>query len=241
MREIPTEEKRGLIFAVLDGSSVPDIDAHLGAELAEEIEGFNWAGLRMVSQETLSFRANWKQAVDSFGENYHVPYLHPTTIFPMTLASSMCLDYFGPHVRLVFGMEAIAEIRQEPERWAAADIGRHLFPVYNIFPNMSLTVTEGALAAFQTVPGRTPGECRVVYTKMIDPALPPEHLAAVSAYMDFNWNEVVKAQDLPIIEGVWRSLSGGLCDEVIFGSNEAPLQVFHRDFDRLVDPAPAAH
>ena len=35
------------------------------------------------------------------------------------------------------------------------------------------------------------------------------------------------------IEAVWRSMESGACTEVIFGTNEAPLQHFHREYDRL--------
>lgn len=231
---IPVQEKYGLIFAVLRGTETPDIDRFLGAELAKELETYGWESMRLAAQETVRFRANWKLAVDSFGENYHVPYLHPTTIFPLTLAPSMAIDYFDSHVRFVFGMDGISELRDHPEQWGSAEVGRHLFPVYNVFPNLSLTVAGGALAAFQIFPGRALGECDVVYTKLLDPKLDPETRAIVEGFMDYNWNDVVKAQDLPIIEGVWRSLETGSCTEIIFGRNEAPVQHFHNAFDRAV-------
>jgi phenylpropionate dioxygenase-like ring-hydroxylating dioxygenase large terminal subunit len=234
--QIPAREQAGLIFATIDGTEAPDVEDLLSRELANEIGGYQWDSMEMVSQETLPLRANWKQAVDSFGENYHVPFLHPTTIYPHTLPHTQVLDYFHQHVRMMFGMEGMREIRNQPDRWADAEVGPHLFPVYYLFPNLVLTIpTAGVLAAFQNFPGHNPGECTIVHTKLVDPALPPEQRAVVEAFVDFNWNDVVKPQDVPVIEAVWRSMESGACTAVIFGANEAPLQHFHREYDRLLD------
>ena len=237
LKPISAEEKYGMIFAVLRGVEAPDIDSFLGADLAAELSAYNWDAMHMVTQETVRFRSNWKLAVDSFGENYHVPYLHPTTLFPQTLAPSMAIDYFGDHVRFVFGMESISEIRDHPELWADAIVGRHLFIAYNLFPNVSLSTVPGALGAFHTLPGRTPGECELVYTYLADPNLDPDFRTMVDTFLDYNWNQVVKPQDLPIIEGIWRSMESGSCSEVYFGRNEAPVQHFHAGWDRAMAEA----
>jgi phenylpropionate dioxygenase-like ring-hydroxylating dioxygenase large terminal subunit len=77
--EFPSEEKYGMIFGILQPSSVGgaqlDIEAFLG-EGAAHIAGWHLERNKFVGERPLETKANWKLALDTFTENYHFHVLH---------------------------------------------------------------------------------------------------------------------------------------------------------------------
>lgn len=230
-------ERIGMIFVVIDADVAVNIDAFLGEELLAQFDSLNTKKFIAAEPNTITLQTNWKLSVDTFGENYHFPYVHTDTLLPIVKGNTMTTDYYGPHLREVFGLKNIDEIAEDRTRWGDAVFGVHMYPIYIIFPNVVVAAADGAMQLFVTYPGRTPGECDVVHMKGFDPDLPEDQRAGLEFFFDYNWNNVVQVQDFPIAEKIYRSLIVGSRPTMTFGTIEGPLHHLHKHYDKALSEA----
>ncbi len=99
--EVPVAEQFGLVLAVADPAAGPfDVaDALHGAEV--EIADFGIGAYRHVESRQHEWAMNWKLAMDTFTEPYHIPWLHKDSIAPYYLFDRWIHDAFGPHQRFI--------------------------------------------------------------------------------------------------------------------------------------------
>jgi choline monooxygenase len=108
--ELPSEERHGLIWAVLRPNTGIDVSAHLGdvdAQLAE----LGMGGMHYVNALPYEpITANWKCVAEGVVESLHVPFVHRATFnvdpgtqgerFSASTAIDLAIyDRFGPHLR----------------------------------------------------------------------------------------------------------------------------------------------
>src|SRR5208337_1501755 len=90
--ELPLAEEIGFIVVHPQPGAELDFDAFMGPMKAH-LAGYHFENLRLVKEYRAPARINWKHAVDGGVEGYHVPYLHPDTVGPMTLKQFLNLDF----------------------------------------------------------------------------------------------------------------------------------------------------
>lgn len=232
LTEVPVAERYGLVFACTDPEGEFEIEEHL-AGLGPQFEAFGWANWEFAGEKTVFTRTNWKLAVDSYCELYHVPYLHGQSL-PGFFGDVHELDFYGPHVRLTIPGPAIRGLEDRPEdEWSSAIFGQHIFFVYVVFPN-TLIVQVGPGTSIHQVLPQTQSLTKVTDYRVIDNTVDPAVKEFAAQLLEFNFG-VVEREDYPTAEGAWTSLSSGSRTELIFGRNEAALHHLHAQYDKWSD------
>ena len=108
-------------------------------------------------------RINWKFAIDTFLEGYHIPHLHRKTIAPYFIGNVGVFEsggLNGRHVRAE-DLDRLAARVPEDER----DYLRHVVSIYQLFPNALLIWQLDHIEIWRAFPGRDdPSRCEVEMT-----------------------------------------------------------------------------
>ncbi|MDX2237215.1 MAG: aromatic ring-hydroxylating dioxygenase subunit alpha [Hyphomonadaceae bacterium] len=240
--EYPCDERHGLVFVVATPGAKLDVDAHLGA-FGDVLAAMDLSKCARVKSGELPVAANWKYALDTYGEGYHFATLHPQTISPNTRNDVVIYDQFDPHHRVGFAERALESMLDAPESdW---DIRNEPSGIHYLFPNTILfagSITPGKmyLTTFRHFPGETPGETithKTVYA--YGGVRSPEHRAEVEAAYD-GVAHVVRTEDYVVAAEGWRNLTLlDPDDTVVYGRQEIALQNTHRAIARAIGvPSP---
>ncbi|MGL6042731.1 MAG: aromatic ring-hydroxylating oxygenase subunit alpha [Sandaracinobacteroides sp.] len=131
---LSAREWAGLIFVQLEGEM--DLEAHLG-DFAPVLALIELHSAEPVKRGHMDCAANWKYALDTYGEGYHFASLHPNNIGITHLSDVGVFDAYGRHHRIGFPTKAMAELADTPsEEWPASDYGG----VHFLFPNTVIFV-----------------------------------------------------------------------------------------------------
>lgn len=226
LRELPCQERAGMIFVCLTPNAPIDVDSYFKGFLAdfEALDFDKWAylGSRVIEG------ANWKIAFDGYLEGYHFASLHPETIYPRTPSNCMHYEGFGPNIRIGFPQRRIAEaLRPIPrEEWGTQENNGFDF-VRIFFPNVSVFIAPEITQIAQLFPGPTPDKNRTVlnYLRREAPR-DDEDRASLEGMMTF-FRDVTYNEDYLIGLEIQKGLESGAHDEIVFGRNERGNQYFH--------------
>jgi len=235
LRPLPAAEHDGLIWVVPDPDAPPAIDiaAHLGAELDAELASFGLAGYHHYETRLITRAMNWKLAIDTFLEPYHLAVLHRQTVAPLFQANLCLFDAFGPHLREVLPRRSLDALAAQPEeQW---DLIAHNTLVYVLFPNTVFVVQVDHVETWRVfpVPGR-PGECAMhldFYAP--DPIDTDSARGHWARNMDLTIRTVC-AEDFPACEGMQFGFDAGARSEVVYGCNEPALAHYQRSVRAVV-------
>ena len=226
LKQLPCEERAGMIFVGLTPETKLDLDGFYQGFLEdfEALDFANWAymGSRVIEG------ANWKIAFDGYLEGYHFASLHPETIFPRTPSNCAHYEGFGPNIRIGFPQRRISEaLRPLPrEQWGAQENNGFDF-VRIFFPNVSAFIAPEITQIAQLFPGPTPGENRTVLNYLRRTPIADEaDREAVESYMNF-FRDVTYQEDYVIGLEIQKGLESGAHENLVFGRNERGNQYFH--------------
>lgn len=224
---VAVEERHGLLFVQLDGTM--DLDAHLGA-MAPVLALMALADAEPVRHGAIPCAANWKYALDTYGEGYHFASLHPRNIGITHLSDVAVFDAFGRHHRIAFPTKAMGTLADTPRAdWPAMDYNA----VHFVFPNS--VIFMGSVE-----PGKTFVQLFRLFPQAVDrmtcrfSVYAPggvrneAHRAETEAGYTLT-EEVVRTEDYAQAEASFASLReapDGFA--VMLGANEIALQRFHR-------------
>ena len=239
LRELPCEERNGLILGVLTPGAPIDVDAFFAGMLADlDAVGFaDWAflGRRVIHG------ANWKIAFDGYMEGYHFQQLHPETIFPRTPSNVTHYEAFGPHLRIGFPQTDIGEKLGSVPRsdWGLRENQGYDF-VRILFPNVSIFLAPEITQVAQLFPGPTPDKNRTVLTFLRREA-PRDADDAASIETTMDWlRDVVRDEDYAIGARVQQGVESGAHESIVLGQNERGNQYFHEWVDWYLADDPSA-
>lgn len=226
---LPAAEKHGMIF-VLPRPVQPgeagaiDIDATLGA-MAADMEALRLDTYPMFSADRVTPSINWKFAIDTFLEGYHIPHLHRRTIAPYFIGNSSTFDGAGFNGRMCLAKTSIEGVRALPE--AERNYRPHIVVVYQLFPNTLIIWQRDHIEAWRAFPDRDdPGRCEVEMT-----IYKPAESTESDSYWEKNRDIAIRTvmeEDFPLGERMQIGFESGATDEVIYGRNEPSLVHFHR-------------
>lgn len=222
---LPAVERYGMIWIGTRPGINLDIDRSL-AGLGDELASYDLESYHHYETRTLTREMNWKLAVDTFCETYHLRYLHHDTISELFYNNRATFDAFGRNHRLVAARRTIDELRGQSE--AEWDVYAHTAIVYVLFPNTVFIYQRDHIESWHIFPGERPDCCSMYVSLYI-----PEKVTSDSAkrHWDNNFNllmATVELQDFPTCEGMQRGFLAGAQDSILFGRNEPALQHFHR-------------
>lgn len=233
--ELPSEERHGFVWVVLQRDLPIDVAAHLG-ELDDEIGDLGCDRMHYYpSHDEVRIAANWKSVCEGLLEGIHVPFVHVET-FNLDLAGVPNLgpdtadlayfDGFGPHVRwgpVAFDRERASAISLRPEEeWRPE---RTIGNVWLISPGLLLSNEYYGLIYATLTPGSHPNESFFRYGWLSPVTDAPKGLPSPEQMADRARRAVL--EDIPVWEGCGRGLSRGQHGHELIGRNEKGLQLFH--------------
>lgn len=234
---VPAAERYGMIFVRARPGGAPiDVDAFLG-DFAPVARMLDLGSLQCVSRSTLDTRTNWKFALDTFCEVYHVPCVHRDTLSRNLYPNVAVFDHYGLHHRYAgAGRDMAACIGKPESEWPT--IGYQA--VHYIFPNTTFAFTHSldrktpVVGMSQIFPGASVDQTRTLfstYRRSDSAAVSDEQVAA----MHEEFIHIVSAEDYRIAEAAWQNylnVPPGTC--WTFGRAESLLQHYHRDIDNVL-------
>jgi len=233
---LPIAEEIGFIVVHPQPGAHLDFDEFMGPMKAH-LAGYHFENLRLVKEYRAPARINWKHAVDGGVEGYHVPYLHPDTVGPMTLPQFLHID-MGLHHSLVSVGPDIVKLRDMPEsEWPEYCN----FSVSNaIFPNT--VVGAGELMAFfqRSDPKNEPGECDYIIRFYGWDRQAPEAILARDEQIAQLLMRVGLDEDMKIQSTSQVMMEAGAVPSIIFGKREQNVLRMHKNYDRLIGHDAAA-
>ena len=152
-------------------------------------------------------KMNWKLAVDTFGETYHLQHLHPDTVSPLFHSNRCTFAAFGPNHRMLAARRSFDELRGMPEHeW---DVFDHTVVICVLFPNTVFTFQRDHVETWHFFPGDSVDET-VMYVSLYIPE--PVDNPKAKQHWDNNFNllmATVEMQDFPTCEGMQRGFASG--------------------------------
>jgi Rieske 2Fe-2S family protein len=229
LRELPSQVRHGMIWAVLDpGASAPDIAAFLGP-LDRDLAAIDLGSHRLYRQHAIKRAANWKLIVEAFLEIYHLTRLHAGTIGPFFPDAVSVSDAVGPHIRFLAARERTVDIRSlPPERWSPQ---HHGTLVHFVMPGSLFIYHPDYISHLGLFPS-APDETLFVHS-MLTPEVPADEKTEAHWARSFELIDggVFNGEDLPTCEQIQRGLRSGANDRLIVGRLEQNLQRFHASLD----------
>ena len=226
---LPAVERHGMLFArpkPLQPGESPDLDIDtglgpLGADLAAlELETYP-----IFSVDRVAPRINWKFAIDTFLEGYHIPHLHRKTIAPYFIGNCGTFDGAGLHGRMCVARTSIDAVRSLPE--GERNYRQHVISVYQLFPNTILIWQVDHIEIWRAFPGRDdPSHCDIELS-----LYKPADSDRPDSYWEKNRDIAIRTvmeEDFPLGERMQIGFEAGVTEEVIYGRNEPSLVHFHR-------------
>ena len=195
----------------------------------KDVCGLYWGHVLRPHYETrvLQRRINWKVAVDTFLELYHLNVLHPRTVGPILYTNLATFDAFGRNLRMIGARRTIGELRQTPERdW---DLIRYSTVICVLFPNTVFIMQGDHVETWHMFPAGNGVDETLMYASLYTPE--PALTDSARRHWDRNMDSLmatVEKEDFPLSEGMQRGFYSGAQQEVIFGRNEPSLQHFHK-------------
>jgi len=225
---LPAGEKHGTMFVratpVGAGESPDiDVDAVLG-RFAPDFAALRPETYPIHSVDRVKPRINWKFAVDTFLEGYHIPHLHRKTIGPYFIGNCGTFDGAGPHGRMCVARTSIDAVRVLPE--GERNFTPHVIAIYQLFPNTIIVWQVDHIEIWRTFPDRDdPSRCEIEFA-----LYKPAGSDRPDAYWEKNRDIAIRTvmdEDFPLGERMQIGFESGATDEVIYGRNEPSLVHFH--------------
>ncbi|TZG26038.1 aromatic ring-hydroxylating oxygenase subunit alpha [Sphingomonas montanisoli] len=234
--ELQCVETIGFIL-VNPNPAAPPIDAdEFFGPMKDHLAGYHYENLHLVSEFKTVARINWKHAVDGGVEGYHVPYLHPETVGPMTLPQFLHLDW-GLHHTLVTTGPDIVKLKDIPEEeWPE----HPYFSCSNsVFPN-SVVIAGEAVGIFQrSDPADEPGKCNYIFRVYGWGKNPTPAQEAKDKYIADMLFKVAMDEDMKVQSNSQIMMENGAVPSIILGRREQNVLRMHKNYDRLIGHDPA--
>jgi phenylpropionate dioxygenase-like ring-hydroxylating dioxygenase large terminal subunit len=225
---LPAAERHGMLFVRPkpigqgEGATI-DIDAELGA-LVSDLDALQLKTYPIFSADRVAPHINWKFAIDTFLEGYHIPHLHRKTIAPYFIGNVGTFDGAGLHGRMCVARTSIDAVRPLPE--GERNYRPHVISIYQLFPNTILIWQVDHIEIWRAFPDRDDASrCDVEMT-----IYKPQDSDRSDAYWEKNRDIAIRTvmeEDFPLGERMQIGFESGATEEVIYGRNEPSLVHFH--------------
>lgn len=242
LTELPLSEKHGMVWVIATpddtGGASFDIDRWLGADLADELEAYGFADWPHYQSVVLNEKMNWKLAIDTFHEGYHIAALHRKTIAPL-FTGATDFKAFGPHLRWSIARSKITRLHEQPQdEWDAI---WNTATVYTMLPNAVLVMNGDHVELWRMFPS----EGRVDHSIVTLSFYIPKPVASEEEKRHWDANvaltlRFVREEDFPTGTGIQAGFLSGAQSHTVFGQNEPALIHYHRSLRQALERKVAA-
>jgi phenylpropionate dioxygenase-like ring-hydroxylating dioxygenase large terminal subunit len=229
--EFPCEVRHGLVWVIPTPGATLDIAATLGAKHDAEVAATGIGDSYQVRKETWNLDMNWKIAVDGVQDSYHLCLLHTQTVCKHLQGNVTAFDLVDRSWRLVVARKSITEIRDaDPQTF---DVRDYSLANYTIYPGTMLVTEPQHFEIWTIVPD--PEDPNVCYCtiRLLAPKKP--ETPREERILEKNWDLLMKTlhdEDWFVTKTITENAHHGHVDELIYGRNELPGQVFHKMITR---------
>jgi phenylpropionate dioxygenase-like ring-hydroxylating dioxygenase large terminal subunit len=234
LRALPVAERHGLIFARATAGPPVDVDTHLGGAEAE-LAPFGLATYVPFASVQRAYDINWKLAIDTFLEAYHVPRLHEGSLSPGILGTAAAWDSFGRGGRLIATRRSIEKVRGRPEdTWSLLE---HAVILYLLFPNTMLIHQIDHVEVVQAHPIGAGADHATVSFSLYTPG--PVTTEGARSHFQANFDllvQVVEREDFTVTARMQRGFHAADDASVVYGRNEPGLVHYHRTLEAALGP-----
>lgn len=224
--EFPCEVRHGLVWVVPTVGAGLDIAAILGDKHDAEVADTGMGESYQVRKETWRLEMNWKIAVDGVQDSYHLCQLHTKTVCNYLEGNITAFDPVGRSWRLVVARKSITEVRDaDPD---AFDVRDYSLANYTIYPGTMLVTEPNHFEIWTIVPDAQDPNVSYCTIRLLSPAKP--QTPREERILQKNWDllmETLHAEDWFVTKTITANAAHGQVDELIYGRNELPGQVFH--------------
>jgi phenylpropionate dioxygenase-like ring-hydroxylating dioxygenase large terminal subunit len=228
---LPVQEWRGMIFVRTTPGEPLDVEDFLG-EMAPLLSALELDRLEPVRADRFEEETNWKIALDTFCETYHVPALHRDSLNTNLISYVAIFDRYGRHHRYSGPGEDFLALVDKPEADWPTDGYQ---AVHYLFPNTTLAYTHAfdgrtpVVSMFRIFPGASPGHSVTLGATYRRSDAPDPSDELISQMHDIVL-DVVRNEDYRVARGSWKSLSHAPPGfELVTGRTEPILRQYHRD------------
>ena len=233
LQRFACEERHGLVFVLATLGMALDLDRFLG-DFDQELALLNLKDAWRVDEFSVQSVSNWKYALDTYFENYHLPVLHRDS-FARIFASGLCLfDTWGPHHRFTFPHRDVRDYIGKPEaQWPVNSL-----PVtYFLFPNTVLSVGSvskigGSLTLNRLFPASVGENVTRIVACAQNGRPGPEHIAEIERSLVAIRGAVID-EDYSVTGEAYPALGELPAGwEFAYGRHEIGVQNMHRNFSQ---------
>ena len=221
--EVPSQEHAGLIFVSPRADAPLDLDAHLGAELKNELGFWSFDQTYAARMEPVELPGNWKLVYDTFLETYHFAAAHKNNLANYFLSNVNTVDTFGPHQRIAAAFRSIMDeyATQSAETRSPEN---YLLGSYILFPGMVLISSAQVVETFRIAPVSV--DKTIVYHSCYSRL--PLDTEQNKALFEMIWqsaHNIVQNEDFPYgVSTAQRGLQSGSLKTLVIGKNELAIQ-----------------
>jgi phenylpropionate dioxygenase-like ring-hydroxylating dioxygenase large terminal subunit len=234
----PAEERHGMVFVLAQPGGTMDLDAHLGP-FGEEMALLDFGASEPFMEQKFHSTSNWKFAMDTYLESYHLPSLHGGTFAQVFESNLFLLDTFGPHYRFTFPHKGLAKWIGRPESEWPIDA---LPLTYFLFPNTIIAVgSVSANGSSFTTHRLFPTSVGEMYANVRMYGLGGIRSDEHRAQMGDSFEKIKGAaadEDYAVTGESWAALSKLPPDaRFLLGRHEVGVQMFHRNIRAALEKA----
>ena len=225
--EFPCEVRHSLVWVIPSADEDLDIAAILGAKHDAEVTDTGMDTSYQVRKQTWRLDMNWKIAVDGVQDSYHLCQLHTTTVCNFLEGNITAFDQVDRSWRLVVARKSITEVRDsDPDSY---DVRDYSLANYTVYPGTMLVTEPQHFEVWTIVPDvddPNVSYCTIRLLSPTKPETPREH-----RMLEINWDLLMKTlhdEDWFVTKTITDNAAHGQVEELVYGRNELPGQVFHQ-------------
>ncbi len=191
----------------------------------------SWGFENLVLGEEVEYVTdmNWKLAIDTFGESYHFSTLHKDSLFESFHGNVQMFDIFERNSRITLCKRDIDTMKKEPEEdW---HICRGAFPVYFLFPNIILNVSELGIILvreypLEDSPHKSVSKVSFYYRPEVLKEIEKLNVSMADAGSE-GFGSIIRDEDYVVAAASHKGMKSGVVDAITFGRNEPALHHYH--------------
>ncbi len=222
---LPCREDAGLIWVTLDQTQPGDY-SHLTPDLMTDLAAIGLADMHFFARGVHEVDANWKLAMDTFLEGYHVIRLHSQSLGDLFEDTAVAVDRFGLHMRQVSGRLNFNQTMVDDTEHSFKRLRKVITYVYNIFPNTVVICSPDYVNILVMMP-QGPRRTRIENFMLTNEEPTTEKLRS-------KWERSLALTDRKaFVEDFWaaalnqQGLETGGTPELTLGGMERAMHLFH--------------
>lgn len=234
--ELPCQEKYGLIYIALSHDVEIDLDKILG-DHAEVFGKWHFENSSFMDSVTLEYDLNWKIALDTYCESYHLSGAHKNSLGVTKINNCTPFRRFGEKNRshyVVFPEKEAAQlVGKDRDSWGYPF--NYFSYIYVLYPNTVVSIFPETSLVWRIFPGKTPDTSVTLGTSIArSPEPDPELLEKTKANL-LRVLDLIKIEDYAQGLGSMAAIKSGLFPGSLIGRNEAGITNLHEAFREAAD------